>query len=336
VKSLRFSIEPRAPFRLDATVWVLRRQAENALDRWDGRTYRRVLVLAGSPAELVAIDAGSMDRPRLDIAVFGDRLSANAEWLATAAIDRMLGLSCDLDGFYRLAANDVTLRPVVRKFRGLKPAAYPSLFEALVNGIACQQVTLTFGIRLLNRLIDACGRPIGVNEPSPRAFPEPHDLLSLGSQSIRNLQFSWAKTRALLEVSQAIVERKIAFETLAQLDDDAAIAQLCALRGIGRWTAEYVLLRGLRRIHVFPCDDVGARNNLGRLLGSTKKLTYEAARLTVDRWYPFAGLVYFHLLMDRLASLDPALMQPDEGTAIAHDRGSATHGLRSPSDVSSR
>ena len=193
MKSLRFSILPRAPFRLDATVWVLRRRAENALDRWDGRTYRRVVLLGGSPAELVAIDAGSIDRPRLDIAVFGDRLSANAERLATAALDRMLGLSCDLDGFYRLAANDVTLGPIARKFRGLKPAAYPSLCEALVNGIACQQVTLTFGIRLLNRLMEACGRPVTVGERSPRAFPEPHDLLSLGSQSIRNLQFSGRK-----------------------------------------------------------------------------------------------------------------------------------------------
>jgi DNA-3-methyladenine glycosylase II len=327
MKSLRFSIVPRAPFRLDATVWVLRRRAENALDPWDGRTYRRVVLLGGSPAELVAVDTGSMDRPRLDIAVFGDRLSANAERLATAAIDRMLGLSCDLDGFYRLAANDATLRPIARKFRGLKPVAYPSLFEALVNGIACQQVTLTFGIQLLNRLIEACGHPIEVNDTSARAFPQPHDLLSLGSQSIRNLQFSGVKTRALLEVSQAIIDRKIAFETIERLDDAAAIAHLCALRGVGRWTAEYVLLRGLRRIHVFPCDDVGARNNLGRLLGSTKKLTYEAARLTVDRWYPFAGLVYFHLLMDRLASLDPALMQPNGGIAIAHDRGSATHDL---------
>jgi DNA-3-methyladenine glycosylase II len=225
-----------------------------------------------------------------------------------------------------LAANDLTLRPLAQKFRGLKPAAYLSLFEALVNAISCQQVTLTFGIRLQNRLMEACGRQITGGESSPRAFPEPHDLLNLGSQSIRKLQFSGAKTRALLEVSQAIVERKIAFETLACLDDAAAIAQLRTLRGVGRWTAEYVLLRGLRRIHVFPCDDVGARNNLGRLLGSTKKLTYETARVTVGRWYPFAGLVYFHLLMDRLASLDPALMQPGGvDVAAAHDRASAKH-----------
>ena len=67
-------------------------------------------------------------------------------------------------------------------------------------------------------------------------------------------------------------------------------------------------MRGLRRLRVFPCDDVGARNNLGRLLGTTEKLDYDAARRIVDRWHPFAGLVYFHLLVDRLAGRDPALM----------------------------
>ena len=111
-----------------------------------------------------------------------------------------------------------------------------------------------------------------------------------------------------MELSAVIVEKRIVLDALSGLDDAAAVARLTTLRGVGRWTAEYVLLRGLRRLQVFPCDDVGARNNLGRLLKSTEKLTYEATRRIVERWQPFAGLVYFHLLVDRLASRDPTLM----------------------------
>jgi DNA-3-methyladenine glycosylase II len=220
----------------------------------------------------------------------------------------MLGLSCTLDDFYRAASGDALLASFVQRFRGLKPTVYPTLFEALVNAVACQQMTLTFGIRLLNRLCEACGRPASSGEGAPRTFPEPEDLLALGPARLRALQFSQAKARALVELSAAIRDRKIVLDTLTELDDEAAVARLCTLRGVGRWTAEYVLLRGLRRLHVFPCDDVGARNNLARLVGAKEKLNYEAARRIVDRWHPFAGLVYFHLLVDSLASRDATLM----------------------------
>jgi DNA-3-methyladenine glycosylase II len=75
---------------------------------------------------------------------------------------------------------------------------------------------------------------------------------------------------------------------------------LVELRGIGRWTAEYVLLRGLGRLHVFPGDDVGAQSKLKRFLGIDTPLRYDDVRALVARWQPFAGVVYFHLLLDSL------------------------------------
>jgi DNA-3-methyladenine glycosylase II len=88
---------------------------------------------------------------------------------------------------------------------------------------------------------------------------------------------------------------------LSQLDDSEAMAWLTSLRGIGRWSAEYVLLRGLGRLHVFPGDDVGARNKLERFLDIEERLDYDGVEQLVARWHPFAGLVYFHLLLDSLS-----------------------------------
>jgi DNA-3-methyladenine glycosylase II len=62
------------------------------------------------------------------------------------------------------------------------------------------------------------------------------------------------------------VGRRIDLEAF-DLNDAGAVTRLLELRGVGRWTAEYVLLRGLGRTHIFPGDDVGARNNLQRWLG---------------------------------------------------------------------
>ena len=76
--------------------------------------------------------------------------------------------------------------------------------------------------------------------------------------------------------------------------------RLTSLRGIGRWTAEYVLLRGLGRLHIFPGDDIGAHNKLRHLFGIDAPLDYDAVQQLVARWHPYAGVVYFHLLLESL------------------------------------
>ena len=86
-----------------------------------------------------------------------------------------------------------------------------------------------------------------------------------------------------------------------EADDQAAVARLLPLRGVGRWTAEYVLLRGLGRLRVFPGDDVGARNSLRRWLGLAEPPSYEEIRQLLLHWSAYQGLVYFHLLLGRLA-----------------------------------
>jgi DNA-3-methyladenine glycosylase II len=90
-------------------------------------------------------------------------------------------------------------------------------------------------------------------------------------------------------------------EGLETLDDPSVRERLTSLRGIGRWTAEYVLLRGLGRLHVFPGDDVGAHNKLRRLFGIDRPLDHGSVQHLVARWQPYAGVVYFHLLLDSLS-----------------------------------
>jgi DNA-3-methyladenine glycosylase II len=98
-----------------------------------------------------------------------------------------------------------------------------------------------------------------------------------------------------------VADRALDLEALAELDDHAAVERLTSLRGIGRWTAEYVVLRGLGRLHVFPGDDVGARNKLERFLGTPRRLDYEGVRDLLARWQPYASVAYFYLLLDSLS-----------------------------------
>jgi DNA-3-methyladenine glycosylase II len=294
-------IEPSAPFRLDLTVWALRRRAHNAVDRWDASgAYGRVVHVDGRPVSLsVTQDGGAMD-PRLSVVVSGGDVDARDEELARKVVDTLLGLSVDLSAFAAMALTDPLVGPLAERMRGLKPPRFPTVFEALVNGVACQQLSLTVGVHLLNRLTAAHGRTAADGPSNARAFPDPAALASLQPEELKRHGFSTTKARTIIEIARAITIGDLDLEALYRLDDDAAIERLTGLRGIGRWTAEYVLLRGLGRLHVFPGDDVGAQNKLRRLLGIDTALSYEDVRTLVARWQPFAGVVYFHLLLDAL------------------------------------
>lgn len=297
---LSFSLGPVPPFRLDLTAWALRRRPDNGIDSWDGRVYRRVLVIDGRPVAVAVTQEGRPARPRLHVELTATRLPPDARASVTVLLERMLGLRTNLRPFYRLAARDPQIATLVRRFRGAKPPRFPTVFEAVVNGIACQQLSLLVGLLLLNRLAQRFGLAVRADDTTGYAFPRSLDLASATPSALRKLGFSAAKARALIEVSAAIVSEGLELEVLSALDNIQAVDWLYQLRGIGRWTAEYVLLRGLGRLDVFPGDDVGARNNLARFIGRRRPLDYDGVRRAVAGWQPYAGFLYFHLLLDRI------------------------------------
>jgi DNA-3-methyladenine glycosylase II len=294
-------IEPRAPFRLDLTAWALRRRTHNAIDRWDGATYERVIDIDGGPVSLSVAEADAPSSARLSLLLAGRPIDQAAEILARANLDRLLGLSVDLTGFAAIAERDPLLGALARRMRGLKPPRFPTVFEALVNGVACQQLSLTVGIHLLNRLTAAHGRPVIHDREGPRAFPSPDQLASILPDELKRHGFSATKARTIVETARAIVTGELDLESLEQLDNAAAIERLTRLHGIGRWTAEYVLLRGLGRLQIFPGDDVGAHNKLRRFFDIDARLDYDSVKRLVARWHPYAGMVYFHLLLESLS-----------------------------------
>lgn len=297
----RFYLEPKAPFRLDLAVWALRRRPENEIDRWDGAMYRRVLVVEREPVEVAVAQVEPTASPRLRVTVTGRNISNTKKHIATL-LNNMFSLQVDLSRFEQFANRKAKLGPLVRRFRGMRPPRLPSVFEALVNGIACQQMSLTVGIILLSRLARMCGLGLEIDGKTVHAFPRPQDLAHRDPESLRRLGFSRQKVRAIIEAARAIVDETLDLETLVESSDETALAELQKLRGVGRWTAEYILLRGLGRWHIFPGDDVGARNNLSRWLGLADIVDYESVSRALSRWKPYGGLIYFHLLLDRLAA----------------------------------
>ena len=317
-----FVLRPIPPFRLDLTVWALRRRQRNLIDRWDGSTYRRVIVMAGRPTELAVRQAGSSEAPRLIVTATPPPRTLLENREVRSIVDRQLGLGVDLTDWYRIAAGDARLRPLADTFRGMKPPRFPTMFEAVVNGFACQQLSLEVGLELLNRLATLAGAEFGASRDARYAFPTAHDVTRLTPKQYRAIGFSHQKVRALLGLARAVARGELDLELLQQEHDAVVQQRLLELRGVGRWTAEYVLLRGLGRLHVFPGDDVGARKRLGRWLGRSQPLDYAGVQHAATRWRPYAGLVYFHLLLDGLSHAGVLESRRDtpEDVSIAESR----------------
>jgi DNA-3-methyladenine glycosylase II len=256
---------------------------------------------------------GGPSAPRLEVVLAGRHTARSAEAAARSALARLLGLDVDLSGFYERAARDRLLNELADRYRGLKPPRFPTVFECLLNAVSCQQLSIAAGLTILSRLTATAGASSG----PLHAFPAPSAVLGLPPSALRTLGFSERKAETILELAASTAAGKLELETLEQLDDAAVIETLVRQRGIGRWSADYVLLRGLGRLHVFPQSDVGALNRLRSFLAASGR--EESTHAALVRWAPDAGLVYFHLLLRGLeqASDLSGLRQADR---LADDR----------------
>ena len=168
---IRFSVRPMPPFRLDLTVWALRRRSMNAVDAWNGTTYQRVLAVRDKPMLVAVTQRGKT----LDVTVTGKSLPPGAKQKVTSSLERLLGIREDLSEFYEFSSRHIRLHELAVRFPRLQPPRFATIFEALVNGITCQQLSLTVGIIFLNRLAERCGvafRPGSFSlSPAPRIWP---------------------------------------------------------------------------------------------------------------------------------------------------------------------
>lgn len=294
-----FSLRSRPPFRLDLTAWALKRRESNIIDNWDGQCYQRVMIILGKPI-LVSVYQKNIKLPTL-IVTTHRKVSALEVKDIKQNLKILLGLSYNAKNFYQLAANDKYLKGLVKKLMGLKPPQFLTLFESLCNAVACQQLSLNVGIELLNRLARGYGKRLKYNKKNYYAFPSPLSISKCNPKDLQKLGFSLKKSNVLIQIANNLkTQEAVLQKKFIKISDKNILTYLQSIKGIGRWSAEYVLLRGLGRLHIFPGDDVGAQKNLQKFLHLRKKMDYGKVEKVIKPWFPYAGLIYFHLLLNNI------------------------------------
>ena len=287
----RFLLEPSRPYSLALTAERFTRFPE-IVDRFDGRFYRRLIPMGKGSTIVSVAQMGSPIRGTLEvrIAARGVELEA-ARSEARDLVRRMLGVTQDVRGFYRAFRNDVLLGETIRRFRGLRIAGSASLWEALVTAILSQQINLRFAYDIRRELALAFGRRATWDGETFVGFPRPEAIARQRKSTLRTFRLSRAKAVAIQGVARAFAGGSLREDEIARLSDEEAIEKMTAIVGVGRWTAEIALLRGLGRVDIFPAADLGVVKYLAQgLLGHKVRARESAMRRYSERWRPYRGL----------------------------------------------
>mgnify|MGYP001164785031 CR=1 FL=1 len=301
-----FTLETELPvrpgYRLDLTAEALRRLAANVVDvvGEDG-AYRRVLSDA-SGSNL--IDVRQSGERALQLRISGDRPE---RWLPT--IESMLGTSADLGSWYTRVRPFPWLAQLAANLRGMHPPRYPSLWEALAHAIVFQQISIHAASAIMRRTVQELSVAHEAGGAAFYPFFSPSAVLYASDEPLRAAGLSANKVEHLRSAAAAVEDGMVTEATLAQLSSEEAADRLCAVRGIGPWSAAVVLLRGMGRLDVFPLKDSGVARSLRDLSGDPE---LDAGAL-LDALGPVRGFLYFHLLLGRMRNLEPG--GDDSGSA---------------------
>jgi DNA-3-methyladenine glycosylase II len=169
---------------------------------------------------------------------------------------------------------------------GLKQREPRSVFETLARSIANQQITGVVAQRILGRLQALHGD----------RFPTPAELATHAPQALRDVGFSFSKVAALQDLAAKTLDGTLpADEEIAALDDEAVIERCIAVRGIGRWSAQMLLMSSLGRPDVLPVGDFGVCNGF-RLAYGLKGMPRPKALLAFgERWRPYRSAAAWYL-----------------------------------------
>jgi DNA-3-methyladenine glycosylase II len=260
----------------------------------DGRVCKALSIEDETPVVEVSGDDGS----GLVIRFLGET-TPSRKWIRAAVaryVRDWFDLDTDLLPFYHLAETDELLGRAVSRFNGLRNVGIPDLFEAVCWGIIGQQINLTYAFTLKRRLVESFGRRVECDGELYWIFPTPGDIAALTVEDLSGLRMTVKKCEYLIDTARLIAQGKLTKELLlAEQDYKKAERMLVKIRGIGPWTANYVLMRCLRIPSAFPIDDVGLHNAIKHLSGSERKPTKDEILRLSAKWTNWESYATFYL-----------------------------------------
>lgn len=270
---------------------IMSRYANGLTARLDGDDYWGVVPVPGSNDPVAVQLTFGKDR----IAVRYHR-SAPVPADALAAVHErvvhLLGLPQDTHGFEEKAMANPPFGTLVAGQEGLRISVWTDPYDALIRTICGQQITVTLAAKMRARLLETYGTPIGHGLVAP---PRPERMAVVQPDELTALGFSGAKAKAIIAASRAIASGNLPLGHLREGSAARADRLLRALPGVGVWTANDVLLRGMGYVDTVPFGDAALAAGLQILFGMDHRPDREEQAVLLAPLRPWRGLATIHL-----------------------------------------
>ena len=289
------------PFAFNVALRYLAASPSAVVEQVEDGEYVRPVHLGGRWL-LLRVREGPGPGPRLLVTLEGRRVSTADLEAASSLASRLFATAEDVTPFLRAVRRSPRLAALARRCRGLRPVLIGDPFEALIWAVIGQQINITFAAKLKGALLERFGGSLMIGGRRYPLFPAPERLARLRRADLRPLQFSRQKADYIIGLSEAVARGALDFGALTGLATGEAVARLTAFRGIGRWTAEYLLLRGLGDRDALPAADGGLRRIVGEEFGLGRLATEEEVRAIaapLAGWRGYLAFYWWFTLQER-------------------------------------
>jgi DNA-3-methyladenine glycosylase II len=192
-----------------------------------------------------------------------------------------------------LARRDRVMKKLIPQFGEARLQSRGDAFTTLARSIVGQQISVKAAQSVWDRFIALLGAP------STRVAPAMVEALA--ATALREAGLSLRKAEYLLDLAHQFSSGSVHVQQWRQMDDEAIIEELVAIRGIGRWTAEMFLIFHLMRPNVLPLDDLGLLKGISLSYFSGEPVSRAEAREVGDAWAPYRSVATWYIWR----SLDP-------------------------------
>lgn len=272
--TLRFQLAYRPPFDFEATLTFFRKRAFGGFEVADETTYWRTVSTPSGPGWFSV-----RHRP--------ERLTLEVE-MSPLLLPRLARVLGKVRAMFDLSANPEAIErcmPELVKNPGLRLPVGFDPYETAVRAIIGQQVSVAAAVTVSRRLAMAFGEAAELPGPLNALPFQAQAIAEAEERHLCALGLNGARARALIAISRAVVDGQVDFFTA---NPERLTEEMVQIPGVGKWTAEYVVMRGLGWPDVFPAGDLMVRRALG-------DISERAARQHAERWRPWRSYAVLHL-----------------------------------------
>jgi DNA-3-methyladenine glycosylase II len=299
-----FTVDALGSFNFELSAQIFSKGDPQIRSYIDGEFYQ-VLKINNTLILITLTSKGTVLKPRIGVELKTNKLLTQKDrQIIKEKIYFIYNLNFNLCSFYKDIENEPIMHHLVKQLYGLKNPTTPTVFESLVDSIVEQQISLKVAQSIEKKLIKKFGESLTIDGNIYFAYPTPENIANSSIEEIQQVGLSLRKAEYILNAAKLIADKKLDLELLkSDSNPEKIIAQLDAIRGIGVWTAELTMLRGMQRLDVLPAEDLGLRLVISTYYCGGKSIKSEEARNISKSWGKWKGLAAFYLIVGEIKGI---------------------------------